>query len=93
MPVPEEQTTDRFSKPKRTKNLGGQPLLAVLVIMTAISLTGCRTTSTAETIEADWYCHAFQPITWSKSDTDQTIQQISAHNSVWDALCEPNTRG
>jgi len=26
-------------------------------------------------------------VTWSSSDTEQTIRQIRAHNSAWDAIC------
>jgi hypothetical protein len=32
-------------------------------------------------------CGAFQPITWSVHDTDQTIREIKEHNASYSALC------
>jgi hypothetical protein len=37
--------------------------------------------------QADWACLAFQPITWSGSDTQQTIAEIRTHNAVFEAVC------
>jgi hypothetical protein len=32
-------------------------------------------------------CAAFQPIRWSRRDTDETIRQAKEHNAAWKALC------
>jgi hypothetical protein len=34
-------------------------------------------------------CDIFVPIKWNKSDTDETLKQIKAHNGVWLQLCGP----
>ena len=55
-------------------------------------LQACRTTGTAATDAAfqkgeGWECLAFRPIRWSKHDTRQTVDQITEHNAVFEALC------
>ncbi|MCF6321321.1 MAG: hypothetical protein L3J32_06070 [Rhizobiaceae bacterium] len=39
---------------------------------------------------SSYECLAFQPIYWSSNDTSNTKGQILEHNSVWDALCQPD---
>lgn len=33
-------------------------------------------------------CGAFEPITYSRDDTDATIRQVRMHNAAFLALCE-----
>ena len=33
-------------------------------------------------------CQTFQPIRASRSDTEETLDQVAAHNRAWDALCK-----
>lgn len=49
--------------------------------------SACQQISIAENNEAEWYCEAFRPITWSDSDSKETIEQIIQHNAVWSGLC------
>ncbi len=59
--------------------------VALLAIATAI-LVGC-TTTTATGARTDVSCAAFEPIRWSRRDTDATIRAAKEHNAAWDALC------
>jgi hypothetical protein len=36
----------------------------------------------------DTSCQVFEPIRYSRTDTDETRQQIREHNAVWDVLCK-----
>lgn len=36
----------------------------------------------------DTACQAFEPIRYSRSDTDETKRAIRGHNAAWDALCK-----
>jgi hypothetical protein len=36
----------------------------------------------------DTSCQAFEPIRYSRTDTDETRQQIREHNAAWDVLCK-----
>ena len=36
----------------------------------------------------DTSCQAFEPIRYSRHDTDETRKAIRAHNAAWDALCK-----
>lgn len=51
---------------------------------TALATAGCQTTGTAGT---DVSCRAFEPITWSKSDTRETVREVRGHNAAWAAIC------
>lgn len=35
----------------------------------------------------DGACRAFSPISWSASDTDETIRDVKAHNAAHKAAC------
>lgn len=61
------------------------PRVALLAIATAI-LSGCAT-MTATGGRTDVSCAAFEPIRWSRRDTDATIRAAKEHNAAWDALC------
>jgi hypothetical protein len=36
----------------------------------------------------DTACQAFEPIRYSRQDTDETKRAIRGHNAAWDALCK-----
>ena len=55
-----------------------------LLMLLAVMLSGCATTSTSV---IDTSCEAFGPISHSSKDTDATVDQIIGHNAAWDALC------
>lgn len=59
----------------------------VLLALPAM-LAGCLTTTT-HTAVTDTSCHAFEPIRYSRLDTEETQRQARGHNAAWDALCEP----
>lgn len=77
-----------------------QPLLRVLLLSSAfaITLSGCAIlTSLRDPPKPGYdprktYCEVFQPIRWSKKDTDETIIEIKAHNEVWTITCGPISR-
>lgn len=66
------------------------PGLLLMPIM-LLALTGCVTTNTnVATMSRDTVrvaCQSFQPIYWKRTDTEKTVQQIKAHNAVFDDLC------
>ena len=45
--------------------------------------------ATMRSVGTDISCEAFQPITWSSQDTDETAAQVRAHNRAFVALCGP----
>ncbi len=61
-------------------------LLAALLAIAMPMLTGCGT-MTATGGRTDVSCAAFEPIRWSRRDTDETIRQAKEHNATWTALC------
>lgn len=69
------------SSPRRTKR-------ARLLIGATLILAGCvTTTGSVATDPTTAICASFRPITWSSRDTDETIKQVKAHNSVYLAIC------
>jgi hypothetical protein len=36
----------------------------------------------------DTSCQAYEPIRYSRTDTEETKRQIRAHNAAYDALCK-----
>lgn len=59
-------------------------LLAALPMLAA-----CQTK--IPTVATDTSCSAFEPIRYSRKDTEETQRQARAHNAAWDALCKPKT--
>ena len=55
--------------------LAALPLLQACATTTPISVT-------------DTSCLAYEPIRYSRKDTEQTRRQIVQHNAAWDALCK-----
>jgi hypothetical protein len=60
-----------------------------LLPMPLLILPGCATTTASVGTDAV-ACSAFEPIRWSKKDTDGTIRQIKGHNAAWKATCTPS---
>jgi hypothetical protein len=42
----------------------------------------------AGTAVIDTACQAFEPIRYSRNDTEETKRQARGHNAAWDALCK-----
>lgn len=42
----------------------------------------------AKKLVVDTACEAFEPIRYSRTDTDETKKRVRAHNAAWDALCK-----
>jgi hypothetical protein len=61
-------------------------LLDVQILGTGAGLL-CEDDQTASKV-VDTSCQAFEPIRYSKKDTDETIRQAREHNAAWDALCK-----
>jgi hypothetical protein len=59
---------------------------AALLLTPLLTLPGCATTTASVGTDAV-ACSAFEPIRWSKEDTDDTIRQAKAHNAAWKAVC------
>jgi hypothetical protein len=64
---------------------------AALLPMPLLILAACATT-TASVGTSAVACSAFEPIQWSKKDTDETIRQVKEHNAAWTAICTHGQR-
>lgn len=64
-------------------------LLLASVLLTP--LAGCKTTGTAVTspcvAPAEGQLPAWRPLSWSRKDTLQTIDEVKAHNARHEAWC------
>jgi hypothetical protein len=61
-------------------------LPTLLPLMPLLILTGCATLTASVGTDAV-ACSAFEPIRWSKKDTDDTIRQAKEHTAAWKAVC------
>jgi hypothetical protein len=69
--------------------LGGWNVRYALAILLSFPLTGCVTlTGTKETNGA--VCNVWKDVSWSKKDTDQTIQEIKVNNARREGWCGSN---
>jgi outer membrane biogenesis lipoprotein LolB len=50
-----------------------------------LMLTGCQTTTPSGAIDTS--CLAFEPVTYSRRDTPQTVREIRQHNAAFAAIC------
>lgn len=48
----------------------------------------CGRSEAADRVVVDTVCEAFEPIRYSRTDTQETRRQIREHNAMWDALCK-----
>ena len=70
------------TRSRRLATLVALPLLVMPI------LTGCATmTATAGRTDAVT-CSAFEPIRWSRRDTDPAIRSVKEHNAAWMAVCK-----
>lgn len=58
--------------------------------LAVLLLAACQTTPTSgiNTTVVDTSCVVFEPIRASRTDTQETRDQVKAHNAAWDALCK-----
>jgi hypothetical protein len=59
--------------------------LASLAVLSM--LTACQTATPSGVIDTS--CLAFEPVTYSRKDTADTVRQIRQHNAAFVALCGP----
>lgn len=67
------------------------PALKKLALLAVLLLAACRTTTPTSGIDTrvvDTSCAAFEPIRASRTDTQETRDQVKAHNAVYDSLCK-----
>lgn len=62
-------------------------MLIRLVTMTMVlgAISACTTTASVQTSRVA--CEAFRPITWSRTDTEETVAEVKGHNAAYMALC------
>jgi hypothetical protein len=58
---------------------------AALLLTLLPILPGCAMTTASVGTNAV-ACSAFEPIRWSKKDTEETIRQVKEHNAAWAAV-------
>jgi uncharacterized protein YceK len=68
------------------------PRVIACALISMLTLSGCETIRTAfggtERVDVNRVaCEAFEPIMWSRHDTDETIISIRAHNAAFVELC------
>lgn len=66
--------------PLRPATLCGLILLATLT-------ASCQTTGSGAIDPGLVACASFKPVTWSRSDTAQTVAQVKEHNAAGKSLC------
>jgi hypothetical protein len=62
----------------------------VLAIGLSLALTACQTmgsVGTDKVVRGATFCEVASPLSWSKTDSRDTQEQISEHNAVGIALC------
>lgn len=57
-------------------------LVTMMMVLGVIS--ACTTPSVQSTRVA---CEAFRPVTWSRTDTPETVAEVKGHNAAYGALC------
>lgn len=77
----------RMQRPRPNRTGGSRLRLLPAMLLTSSLLASCTTLGSGTSGYVDTSCSAFQPITYSKSDTPETVTEIRAHNRVFDALC------
>lgn len=65
-----------------------KPVLKLgLVLLLSLQLTACQTMGSGGTKVVDTFCLTYKPISWSKSDTRLTQEQIVEVNAIWKKRC------
>lgn len=62
-----------------------------LLLTPLLILPACATTTASVGTDAV-ACSAFEPIRWSKRDSNDTIRQAKEHNAAWAAICQPKKK-
>jgi len=77
---------------KRSKEMPMQTHCAapkiLFALATALLLAACATTTGTAEISPKAACAVWEPISWSKTDTDQTIREVKRNNARRDGFCE-----
>lgn len=60
----------------------------LFALATALMLAGCVTATGTAGISPKAACAVWEPISWSKTDTDQTIREVKRNNARRDGFCE-----
>lgn len=72
----------------RSRSSALRQLRLLAGIMMLLPMAGCWTLgSGTKPAPIDTSCGAFTALTYSSRDTPETIDEIRAHNRVYDALC------
>lgn len=61
---------------------------APIALGTLLMLAGCQTTT--PTVATRPACLIFPPITYSSSDTAETVTQVRRHNAGYESYCRRN---
>lgn len=66
------------------------------LVLASLLLAGCATTTATVGTDPEAYdptavCVVWLPVTWSSSDTDQTIREAKANNRARAAWCGPSS--
>lgn len=61
-------------------------LVALSAFLTPLLIGCARMTASAGT-DPGVACRAFEPVGWSKADSDATIRAVKEHNAAWRTIC------
>ena len=61
-------------------------MIRICGISALLLLAGCAAASAPAVVDTS--CQAFEPITYSRRDTPETVAQIRQHNAAWVSLCK-----
>ena len=61
-------------------------VLGMLLIVSS-GVTGCSTLKSTNA-RTDVSCEVFKVITFSDKDSKATLEQVFAHNKVWETICQ-----
>lgn len=72
--------------------------LTCAILILAIPLASCATTTDIAAPTDRVACQAFKPIYWSGKDTPATAAEVKEHNAAWKAICaakvvQPKAKG
>lgn len=73
------------SRRTTVSRLKTRPVRSIVAGMAMLSLVGCATVPQPGAVV---YCEIEKPISWSSTDDTRTIQEVKAHNAVYDAVCK-----
>jgi len=59
----------------------------VMLLTICVGGTSCSTLKSTNA-RTDVSCEVFKVITWSDKDSKATLEQVFAHNKVWETICQ-----